>query len=236
MTLAVAGDFYEPEDGRMLRILGKDNRYLIDEFDSANLSKAYDVRVQNGNALADSKAGQTQKIIEVLQYAPEGTLSTEQIVEYLDIGKADEVVSAITVAVRAAESENEDILSGKGDSVEDPMEWEDSITHWRVHTKKIQDRTFKEEVPPEIREQLIEHIAITEFQMVQKAKENPLFQAKLAQLDLFPIFYREGFTPQSAEQQAQTVQGQANRGEEITGQIPATLPQPLPGEPQKGDK
>ena len=231
-TLAVAGDFYEPDDGRMVRIVGKDNRYIIQYFDAANLHKSYDVRIENGNALSDSKAGKTQRIIEVIQYKPDA-LSPEQVVELLDLGSVDKVTTLIVEAVRSAESENEDILSGK--PVADPEEFEDQLVHWRVHTKAMQARSFKEEVPPEMREILKEHVAMHEFIMVQKAKENPLFQAKLAELTQFPMFYREGYTPQSAAHQEAMVQGQANRGEEIAGSIPAQEPQPLPGEPQKGE-
>jgi hypothetical protein len=231
-TLAVAGDYYESDDGRMLRIVGKDNRYIIQYFDAANLHKSYDVRVEPGNALSDSKAGKTQRIIEVIQYKPDA-LSPEQVVELLDLGSVDKVTTLITEAVRSSESENEDILSRK--PVADPEEFEDQIVHWRVHTKAMQARSFKEEVPPELREVLKEHVAMHEFIMVQKAKENPLFNAKLAELEQFPMFYREGFQPQSAAQQEALVNGQANRGEEITGAIPAQDPAPLPGEPLKGE-
>lgn len=231
-TLAVAGDYYEAEDGRLLRILGNDNRYLIKHFDAADLHRAYDIRIQSGNPLAETKAGKMSRVIEVLQYAP-GTLSGERIVELLDLGDIDKTTTLITEAVRSAESENEDLLAGQ--PVADPEPYEDHIVHWRVHTKRMQRRDFKEEVPPEIREIFKEHIMLTEFLMVQKAKENPLFQAKLAQLDLFPVFYREGFTPQSAQQQAAMVQGQANRGEQVSGQIPSGEAMPLPGEPKQGE-
>ena len=57
--------------------------------------------------------------------------------------------------------------------------------------------------------------------MLDKAKTNPLFQSKLAQLPLFPIYYHaSAFTPASAEHQKALVEGQANRGDEITGAIP----------------
>ena len=170
-----------------------------------------------------------QRIIELVQYKPDA-LSGEQVIELLDLGKADKMINQVTLAVRTAESEVEDMMEGK--EIADPEPWEDLIVHWRVKVKAIQSRSFKEEVPPEIREVLKENIKMIEFLMTEKAKENPKFQSEVAQLSLFPIFYKEGFTAQSAEQQALTVQGQSNRGEEITGQIPATNPSPLPNEPQ----
>jgi hypothetical protein len=231
MTIAVAGDYYDPDDGRMLRIVGKNNKFSIRHFDSANLSKNYDVRVELGSGLPESKAGKIQRIVEVMQMKPD-LLSNERWIDLLDLGHSDKMNSLITVSIRAAESENEDIMAGR--FVGDPEEFEDHITHWKVHCKAIQERSFKEEAPPEYREELLEHIAVHEFVMVEKAKLNPLFQAKLAELPLFPIF-PNGFRPLSREQQQIVVQGQANRGEEVTGQIPGEDRQEL--EPkQEGEK
>ena len=232
-TLSVAGDNYESDDGRMLRIVGKDNQYIIQHFDSANLSKSYDVRIENGNALSDLKAGKTQRIIEVIQYKPDA-ISPEQLVELLDLGSIDKVTTLITEAVRSAESENEDMLQGK--PVAPPEDYEDLLVHWRVHTKMMQARSFKEEVPPEYREEVKAHVADTEFLMVEKAKENPLFESKLAELELFPIFYKEGYIPRSAQQQEALVNGQTNQGMPVTGMIPGGQPEPLPGEPQRERK
>jgi hypothetical protein len=225
--LAVAGDYYETEDNRLIRILGKENEYLLRHFDAANLSKPYDIKIDLGNAIADSKAGKTQRIIELIQYKPDA-LTAEQTVELLELGSAEKAVNMITAAVRTAESEIEDILQGK--AVADPEPFDDLIVHWRVKVKAMQSRSFKEEVPPEFREALKENVAMIEFLAVEKAQENPKFQAELAQLSLFPLFYKQGFTPASAEQQATLVQGQANRGEQVTGAIPASDPGALPGE------
>jgi hypothetical protein len=159
-VLSVMGDYYETEDNRLVRILGKENKFLLRHFDAANLSKPYDVKIDLGNALADTKAAQTQRIIELVQYKPDA-LSGEQVIEMLDLGKADKLINQVTLAVRTAESEVEDMLEGK--PVADPEPWEDLIVHWRVKVKAIQARSFKEEVPPELREVLKENIKIIEF-------------------------------------------------------------------------
>ena len=216
MSIAVCGDYYDPEDGRMLRIVGKNNKYTIRHFDSANLSKAYDIRMELGTGLPESKAGKIQRIVEIMQMKPD-LLSNERWIDLLDLGDAEKANSLITVAVKAAESENEDILEGR--PVADPEEFEDHIIHWKVHTKHIQNRTFKEEVPPNLREEMMQHIAIHEFLMVERARSNPMFEAKLAELPNFPIF-PNGFTPRSAEHQTILIQGQANQGLPVSGQIP----------------
>jgi len=216
MTIAVCGDKYDPEDGRMLRIVGKNNRYSIRHFDTANLHKNYDVRLELGSGLPESKAGKVQRIIEVMQMKP-NLLSDERWIDLLDLGNSDKMNSLMTVSVRAAESENEDIMAGR--FVGDPEEFEDHIVHWKTHTKAMQERTFKEECPVEYREEMMEHIAIHEFLMVEKAKNNPAFEAKLAELPNFPVF-PNGFIPRSTEHQRAIVQGQANQGLPAEGVIP----------------
>jgi hypothetical protein len=216
MTIAVAGDYYEPDDGRMVRIVGKSNKYSIRHFDTANLSKNYDVRLELGTGLPESKAGKVQRVIELMQMKPD-LLSDERWLDLLDLGNTDKMNSLLTVSVRSAESETEDIMAGR--PVADPEDFEDHIVHWKVHSKSMQERTFKEECPPEYREEMMQHIAIHEFLMIEKARVNPLFESKLAELSNFPIF-PNGFTPRSTEQQRLVVQGQSNRGEAITGMVP----------------
>ena len=83
----------------------------------------------------------------------------------------------------------------------------------------LEERAFKEETPAHIQQAMLEHIATTEYAMIEKAQTSPLFESKLAQLPLFPIF-PNGFMARSREQQTMVVQGETNRGAEITGQIP----------------
>ena len=66
---------------------------------------------------------------------------------------------------------------------------------------------------------MLEHLAVHEFLMVEKAQANPNFEAQLATLPSFPVF-PNGFIPKSAEHQTAVIQGAANRGEEVIGIIP----------------
>lgn len=217
-TLAVMGDFYDYDDERLVKILGKDNEYQIKYFDMANLEKAYDVKVNISTALPDSKAGRTERIFQAMQYNRE-MLPPERWAELLELGAVDKMNSLITESIKAAESENEDLVEGV--DVAPPEEWEEHIQHWHAHVKRLQSRSFKEELEPDFRAAFIEHIKAHEYLMTEKAKANPKFSAELAQLSQFPLFYSDpSFQPQSAPQQEAVIQGEANRGEELTGQIP----------------
>lgn len=220
MALAVAGDYYEPEDGRLLRIIGKENKYMLKYFDASNLHRGYDVRIDTASALPDSKAGKLEKIFQTMQYHKE-LLPSERWVELLDFGSDERMNTLITSALRAADSENEDILNGE--EVGAPEDFEDTIAHLSSHYKAVQNRSFKEEIPEPIVQKMLDHIGMHERVAYNKAKENPLFQAKLAQLELFPLVYKEFYTPISQEHAKADVEGAANRGDMSNNMIPATM-------------
>ena len=218
MTIAVAGDKYDRDDGRLVRIVGENNKYTIRSFDVANLNKDYDVRLDLSSGLPEQKSAKLQRVLDAMQRAPE-MLSPERWQELLDFGDTDKLQSLVTAAVQSADSENEDLLAGR--EVAPPERYEDQIVHWDAHVKKMQSRAVKEDADPEYRAALEDHIKTHEKIMLDKAKSSPLFQAELAKLKLFPIYYHGNIAaPASKEHQEAMVQGQANRGEQVTGMIP----------------
>lgn len=217
-TIALAGMNYKPDDGRMLRIVGKDNSYMIRQFDVSHLEKDYNVRFENSSGLPETKSAKYQRILDTMQRAPE-MLAPERWEELLDLGNTEKMLNILTAAVQCADSENEDIMSGR--PFEDIQETEDFITHWKSHVAAVQSRQFKEEVHPEARQKMRDHIYITEEAMFEKAANNPLFDSLLATLPQFPIFYHEGYAmPMSMEQRQTMVQGQTNQGMPVTTSIP----------------
>ncbi len=218
--LSIAGTFYDASDGRTMRVLGKDQEFEVQSLETANLSKPYDVIIRNVASLSESRSAKEARIFDALDRRPE-LLSDEQLIDILDLGATDKMTSLLTESLRSAESENEALLAGK--DVPEPAPYEDAIVHWRIHIQRLQSYSLKIAANPQDIETLEEHIWMTEFLMTEKAKENKAFEAKLATLTLFPVYYRDGqgFKPSSKAHQTAVVQGQTNRGEEITGEIPA---------------
>lgn len=230
ISVSVAGDYYNPEDGRLLRILGKNNKHMVVALDTAALNKDYDFRLQNSTALPHSKAARMERIIQTMQYAPD-LFTPDRWAELLEFGATEKMHTLITEAIGAAESEEEDMLNGQ--PVNEPQEWEDHLVHLRSHYKKMQSRTFKEDVPVQLREMFIEHVKVTEMLAEERALKNPLFASKLAQIEQYPMFW-EAPVPMSAEHANALVQGQANQdGSNVTAQIPATEPDIIPGQQTK---
>jgi hypothetical protein len=220
MSIAVAGDYYDMNDGRMIRVVGKNNKFLVKHFDAANLSKDYDIRYDLSTGLPETKAAKVQRILDAMQRAPK-MFSAERWEELLELGNSDRMVRLSTEAVKSADSENEDLLAGE--EVALPDDWEDHLIHWESHVRAMQSRSFKEDAPEEYIAAMKEHVFVTEQLIIEKMGKNPLFQAKVAELKLFPLFNHPNMgTPTSAAHQEALVQGQTNRGEAVSGAIPGS--------------
>ena len=236
MTLAVAGDYYDESDERMIRVIGKNNEWMTKFFDVAYLEKDYDVRVQNSSALPRSVAARTQTLLDLNQQFPE-QFTAEQVIDLLDLAQTEKFIDGATVAVRTAQAENEELLTAKGGLSEEqlsPKEYENHILHWREHTKLIQEYSFKFQTPKEAQDRLINHIMAHEMLMTELAATNALFGQEVQKLALFPMFFKAPAPPSMAAAEAQ--QGFAGAGAMPGGPImePSGMPvNPLTGgEPQ----
>lgn len=188
LSLAVCGDKYKEDDGRTIRIVGKNNVFSVKALDVAKLGGPYDIRVQRTTALSESKSGRLSQILALEGRFP-GMLPREQILDMLDLSNDQRFYDLATVAVQAAEHENELMLDNQ--PVQAPERYEDHIVHWQSHVKFIQTRSFKEDVPPEIKQFYFDHIEAHEYFMLEKAKEptvSPVFIQKLQTLEGFPLF------------------------------------------------
>lgn len=147
--LWVAGDFYSNDDERMIKIIGKHNRYLLKSFDVEDLTKSYDIRVQNTSSLPDSKGQRIQTVIELNQAFPD-LFTKEKIADMLDLSTPDAFFDQATAAINAAEQENEEMLAGT--EVREPQAFEDLLLHWETHFKQFSDPTVKETLPEDPQE------------------------------------------------------------------------------------
>lgn len=185
LMITVAKDKYRPDDGRLMKILGKHNTYQLKYFDPINLQKSYDVHITTTGNLANSKAARSQMILSIKREFP-NMLGDEVFMDMLGLSHSEKFVNAITSAVSSAESENQDMMSGK--PIMFPERYEDLITHWDSHRIPMQTLDFKHS-SDEVKALFQGHVALTEKLMYEQAAENPLFGERLGQLRQFPMFY-----------------------------------------------
>lgn len=183
--LKVCSAMYRPDDQRTMLLLGKDNRWENAPLDISALGKEYSVQIQNTSGLSDSKAVRIQQVIDIGEKFP-GMLPNEQVIEMTGLAQGDKAYDVASVAARASEDENEQ-MQDDGVMIE-PTEYEDHITHWKIHVQSIQPTGFKQKASPEIQDCMKLHILTHEMFMIDQAIKNPLYQQALALLQGFPMF------------------------------------------------
>ena len=204
MTLSVAGDYYNDDEGRLARVVGKGNRHMIVKFKQANLAKPYDIRIEQTTALSKSPAARIDELNEMQQvrFDPTAPFTRAQYMEMLDFDNVEEFKDIMARAVECANSENEDLLDGK--SVPDPTMQEDLIQHWIIHRQIMQGREYKETgyIPEAAKQAFEAHFLATEMLMAEKAMgtpmslPNPMFsQLLMAQCPDFPVMFNMPTSP-----------------------------------------
>lgn len=192
ITILVAAVYYDESDQRMIKVAGKNNAWMSQYFDAKSLEKDYDIVIQNSSALPQSKAARIQTIMDLNKEFP-NLLPPEQILDMIDLAQSEKYVDSITIAIRTAEAENEALLEKTQEEADliAPEEFDDHIQHWKVHTRKMLDYSFKYETPKEKKDQLITHVFATEMLMIEKAKTNQAYAQLIGALPGFPMFYQE---------------------------------------------
>lgn len=194
LTIAVCGDHYDESDERMIRVIGKNNEYMTEFFKVSSLEKDYDIRIQNSSALPKSVAARTQTLLDLSERFPE-QFTGEQVIDMLDLAQTDKFVDAATVAVRSAEAENEKLQQVKDGDLMAPVEYEQHLLHWKIHTRQMQEFGFKYKQPKEVQERFKDHVTAHEMFMTEQAKKSPAFAQELMKLPMFPMFYVEPAPP-----------------------------------------
>ena len=185
LMIMTANDHYDAEDQRLIKIVGRNNKYNLKFFDPENLTKVYDIKLTTTGNLANSKAARTQLMMTLKREFPH-LMSDEVFIDMLGLSSSEKFQNSITVAVNSAESENEEMLHG--DAVTAPERYEDLITHWDTHRIPVQSQEYKM-APPEIKELFERHLTATEKLMYDQMAESPVFASRIQGLRQFPMFF-----------------------------------------------
>jgi hypothetical protein len=185
LSLATAGYFYQEDDDRTIRVVGKNNKVSIKSLSGAKLGGAYDIRVQRASGLADSKSGRIAQLKELAQAFP-GLMPNEQVLDLLNLGNVSQYYTYGTAAVELAQQENERMA--EGGVAGEPMQHEEHAVHWFEHAKYMQSASFKEDMPPQIQQLFKLHLSGHEYFILNIIKVNPVFaQTFLQENPMFPL-------------------------------------------------
>lgn len=180
--LVVIAENYDNDDQRTYRAIGEDQSWKVKYFDVKALRGPYEVRLGVSSDLPKRKDALMQTVFQMSQIWP-GLYPAEAVAEMFRLGHARKFISAGAASWQSAEREN--YMASKGDTVPDPAEYEDLIVHWKCHWKQMSQPIFRD-WPEKLQKELFEHMLSTEYLMLQKAKTNTIFAAKLQELIVWP--------------------------------------------------
>lgn len=209
LMITCAKDNYDPDDDRLIKIMGKHNQMQLKYFDPQNLMKVYDVTISTTGSMATSKAIRNQLIITIKDKFPH-LVQDELFIDTLGLSHSEKFMNSITNAVSTSESENQDMFNGV--EVSPPERYEDLITHWDTHRIPMQTLDFKL-APREIKDLFERHVTATEKLMYEVANESQTFAARLANLKQFPLFYAPA--PVNAPKEPLMGEGDVQGGKEL---------------------
>lgn len=241
-TLLVIANKYEDGDDRILKTVGSwtgmDEEVI--NFKVAQLRKKFNIRIQNSSSLPDSKAARIQNILDLADRYPD-RFNADQVLDMMGMAAEQKFIDQSTLAINAAESENERLLAMNiGDPIDGymneidviaPVEYENHVEHWRCHFKVLQEQRFKY-LPQEIQQRLIDHITAHEMFMIQKSMESNSFAQQVSALPQFPLFFKvQAPTELTADLDQQSLQAASMAAAQPAGIGGASAPSSLQPQP-----
>jgi hypothetical protein len=218
--LAYMGIKYNKEDGRMLRLLGRDQEDMIEQLDVEAISKRYNMRLEHASQSAESPAAKTQKVLDLLEVKPDA-LTNEQVIDALELIRPEKITDPAQAAVAYAEYLVELVAQDK--ELPEPREGQHYIVTWNVLMAFYQ-RTGFDILPERAQERFRKYMLGLEFLMSEHSLRSQAFAQRLFQIANYPAFYH--LPPEQA--MAQLPQGPPPAGPPPgPGQTP-----PTPGGPQ----
>ncbi len=196
--LSNSAQYFKAEDGRTLKIVGKNNRYkLVKIQDNIRLSGSHAVEVVRTTALSESKQGRVDQIVQLsaMPLAGEegpGLFTKEQVLQMIEISDTATFFEMATAAAERASSENEDLFEGL--PVEPPKEWQAHLVDWNIHFQYMQSREFSdtEGLPEPVRKAFLDHLRTHEFFLYEMCKKNLALCQVLSTNKYFPAVFKLG--------------------------------------------
>jgi hypothetical protein len=181
--------FYQESDGRTVRIVGRNNEFVIKSFKKLALNRIADIRVQNSSAIADTKTGAVADIIDLnASNQKDPVFGRKEIIKLLDLGLDEAFKDEASYAVETAKTILQMML--EGEKVPEPQKTDGLFEFYSVFGRFVESITYKMRLKPPTKQAIDDYIEAVEMLMWQKKNENPKFAEMLmAGFEKYPMFF-----------------------------------------------
>lgn len=137
---------------RIVQIVGLDGSYDARKFKGSDLGNSFDLRVQSGSALPNSKAGRQAFVLDLVKL---GILPPDKGLEVLDLGGMERVYNDLQIDTKQVRRENMRMSDGDPDV---PVNtWDNHQMHITLHNNFRKGQEF-ESLSPEIKSIFEAHV------------------------------------------------------------------------------
>jgi hypothetical protein len=187
-TVKRMAQYYTPEDGRTVRLLGENNKYLMKSFKKFDFSLVYDMRFENKSSLSDSATGRKADIVDLNTANQKDPLfGKKEMIKILDLNLVEAFQDEVTFAIDTARQCLDMMLSGE--EVPAPEPTDGLIDFYGIFSRFVESPEYKFSLRPETKAQMMDYIAAIEMLCYEKSVKNPTFAMELAAFPKFPMVF-----------------------------------------------
>lgn len=180
--------YYKPDDGRMARILGSNNSYLMMSFTKFDFNLIYDLRIENKSALSDSPASRMAEIVDLnIATQTDPIFKRKETVKLLGLNLIEAFQDEATYAIDTAKQCLDMILNGQ--QAPDPEGTDGLLEFYGVFSRFVESPEYKFIVRPETKQMIMDYINAIEMLCYEKSVKNPKFAQDLMSFEKFPMVF-----------------------------------------------
>lgn len=219
MVIKRMAQYYKPDDGRMARILGANNSYLMSSFTKFDFNMIYDLRIENKSAMSDTQAGRMAEIIDLNTANQQDPLfGKKEMVKLLNLNLTEAFADEVTYGVDTARQCLDMIVNGEQPPA--PEQTDGLLEFLAVFSRFVESPEFKFVVKDQTKKDILDYIAAIEMLCYERSMKNQKFALELQRFEKFPMV----FTPPEAMLPQQAMP-QPTAGETSKFEMPNTMKQ-----------
>jgi hypothetical protein len=188
MVIKRMAQYYKPDDGRMSRILGSNNSYLMQSFVKFDFNLIYDLRIENKSALSDSPAGRMAEIVDLNTANQQDPLfGKKEMIKLLNLNLVEAFSDEVTYSIDTAKQCLDMIINGQPAPA--PEATDGLLEFYGVFSRFVESPEYKFVLNPETKQAIMDFIMAIEMLCYERSVKNPKFSQELMMFAKYPMVF-----------------------------------------------
>jgi hypothetical protein len=180
--------YYSAEDGRMSRILGSNNTYLMNSFKKFDFNLIYDIRIENDTVISGSRAGRMADIVDLnTANQMDPLFGKKEMIKILGLNLTEAFQDEATYSIDTAKQCLDMILNGEQPPAPEPT---DGLAEfYGVFSRFVESPEYKFVIRPETKTMIMDFIMALEMLSFERSIKNPSFATEMSLYTKYPMVF-----------------------------------------------